>query len=151
MLLSSMATDSSVVEDPQIKLAKPVGVCDHVNFDDPPAPDREGQNDAQPPIGDHDDSRDSINERHLCERGTRRECERVFSHGRRPADLDWWTSGNGRAIGPHHDIRVEDRKQRLEITAARGGKKGLDHFSLAPAIGIRSRGPSAYSAARSAR
>src|SRR5262249_32634979 len=151
MLLSRMATDSSVVEDPQNKMAKPLAVGDPVNFDDPPAPDREGQNDAQLPIGSHDDSGNSINKRHLCEPGTRREGERVFSHGRRPAQRNWRTSRDGRAIGPHHDIRVEDRKQRLEITAARSGKKGLDHFSLAPAIGVRSRSPSAYSAARPAR
>src|SRR5262245_66524726 len=94
-----MAIVSSVVEDPQIKLAKPLAVGDHVNFDDAPAPDREGQNNAQPPSGGYDDSRDSINERHLRERGTPREGERVFSHGRRPAHRGWPTSGDSHATG----------------------------------------------------
>src|SRR5262245_18552175 len=151
MLLSRMAIDSSIIEDLQYKLAKPLGVGDHVNFDDPPAPDREGQNNAQPPIWGYDDSRNSINQRHLREPGTPREGERVFSHGRRPAHLGWRTSGDSHAIGPDHDIWVEDREQRLEITVARSGEKGLDHFSLACAIGIRSRGPSAHSTTRSAR
>src|SRR5215475_3897263 len=136
MLLSRMAIDSSIIEDPQYKLAKPLGVGDHVNFDDPPAPDREGQNDTRPPIRGHNNSRDSIKERHLSEPGTRREGERVFSHGRRPAHRGWRTSGDSRAIGPDHDIWVEHRKQCLEITGARSGKKGLDHFALARAIGI---------------
>src|SRR5262249_17488539 len=151
MLLSRMAIHSSIIEDPQYKLAKPLGVGDHVNFDDPPAPDRESQNDTQPPIRDHNNSRDSVNARHLSEPGPPREGHRILSHSRRPAHRGWHTSGDSRAIGPDHDIRVEDREQRLKITVARSGEKGLDHFSLARAIGISNRGPSAHSATRSAR
>src|SRR2546421_10738374 len=43
---------------------------------------------------------------------------------------------HGRLVGSEHDIWVEYREKRVEVTAARGSEKGIDHFSLAGEIDI---------------
>jgi hypothetical protein len=136
MLLEILTIESSLVMYHQVELLKMLGVGDHIDLDDLAAPDCEAEHDEQPPTRGRDDPHGSVNEGHLREPGTRRKGERVLGHGRRPADLGWRASRDGRAIGADHDVRVEHRKQCLEIAAARSDKKGLDNFPLAGEIGL---------------
>jgi hypothetical protein len=39
-------------------------------------------------------------------------------------------------IGTEHDMWVQDRRQRVEVTAARRGEEGVDNFSLPRNIGV---------------
>jgi hypothetical protein len=45
----------------------------------------------------------------------------------------------GCGVGPEYDVRVEHREKRIEVTAARCGEEGEDHFAQAVAIGIGNR------------
>src|SRR5947208_3512344 len=58
---------------------------------------------------------------------------------------------HGRLVGSEHDIWVEYREKRVEVTAARGSEKGIDHFSLRCEIDVGSRGRSLYPATCAAR
>src|SRR5215471_2520533 len=107
MLLSRVAIGPSVTENPQIKLVKALGIGHHVNCDDPPAPDRECQYDAQSATGGHDDSRRSVNKRHLCEPRTTRAGERLFGYERRTAEVPRCASRYSGAVGMEHDLGVE--------------------------------------------
>src|SRR5262249_57807104 len=107
MILSRMAIGPSVTENPQIKMVKALGIGHHVNCDYPPAPDRECQYDAQSAMGGHDDSRGSVNKRHLCEPRTTRAGERLFGYQRRTAVLPRCASRDRRAVGTEHDLVVE--------------------------------------------
>jgi hypothetical protein len=49
-------------------------------------------------------------------------------HGRRTADLRRCARRHGSAVGSKHDVRDEQLKERVEVTAARGRKEGVDHF-----------------------
>jgi hypothetical protein len=62
--------DSTVIEDPQVKLPKATGVGNHVNFADPPTPDLEAEYDEQSPMRDCDDSDSSVDKCQFCESGT---------------------------------------------------------------------------------
>src|SRR5215475_5114945 len=107
MLLSRMAIGPSVTGNPQIKMAKALGIGHHVNCNYPPAPDRECQYDAQSAIGGHDDSRGSVNKRILCEPRTTRAGERLFGYQRRTAVLPRCASRYSGAVGMEHDLGVE--------------------------------------------
>jgi hypothetical protein len=54
----------------------------------------------------------------LCEAGTPREGERLLGHGRRTADLPWGARRHGGAVGSEHDVWIEHREQRSEVTDA---------------------------------
>ena len=96
----------------------------------------------------HDDSHGSVHERRSCGPGT--PLSRPLGHGRRTADLPRCSCRDGTAVCSEHDVRVEHRQQRGEVTAARGGEEGVDDFSLAGEIGVGNRGRSPYPAARAA-
>jgi hypothetical protein len=55
------------------------------------------------------------------------------------------------AVGSDHDVWIENRKKRVEVTAARGSEEGVDNFSLAGEIGVGNLGRSLHPAARAAR
>jgi hypothetical protein len=40
------------------------------------------------------------------------------------------------SVDSHHDVWVEDRDERMEVTVLRRGEEGVDHFSLAGDIGV---------------
>jgi hypothetical protein len=44
-----------------------------------------------------------------------------------------------RHVSSEHDVRIEYREQRLEVTAAGGREKGVDSFPLAGEIGVGNR------------
>jgi hypothetical protein len=50
-----------------------------------------------------------------------------------------------------HDVRVEHREQRVEITVARGSEEGVDDLWLVGEVGVGSSAPSPHPAARTAR
>jgi hypothetical protein len=119
---------SAVVEDRQVELAEALVVGDQVNFDDLAARDREAEYAPRPPARSPHESHGSVHERRLCGPGTPRE---GVGHGRRTADLTRCARMHGRAVGSEHDVWVEHREKRVEVTAARGSKEGVDNFSLA--------------------
>ncbi len=108
-------------------MAEPHGVGDQVDGDDHPARDREAEDDtrlfARSPHG----SGGPVHECRLCRASMPRQ---GVGHGRRAADLARCTQMHGRGVGAEHDIWVEQRDQRVEITAARGREEGVDNVSL---------------------
>lgn len=66
------------------------------------------------------------------------------SHGRRTADLARCSYLNGSFVGPEHDLGIEQRNQRVEVTFARGSQEGSDHLALAGGIGAGNRRRSLY-------
>jgi hypothetical protein len=89
-------------------------------------------------------SRGSVHQRRLCGPGAPRE---GVGHGRRTADLSRSAHLNGCAVGSEHDVWVEHREKRLEVTAARGSEEGVDDLSLTGEIGVGDRGRSLHPAA----
>src|SRR5215217_7417012 len=57
---------------------------------------------------------------------------------------------HGTAIDSQHDVRVEHREQRLEVTLARGSEEGVDGLLLAGKTGVGRSGRSPHPAARAA-
>jgi hypothetical protein len=112
---------SSVVEDRQVKLAKALGVGEYVDFDDLPAHDREAEYDTRPSAWSPHGSRGSVHKRRLCGPGMPRE---GLGHGRRTTDLARCACLHGCAVGSEHDVRVEHREKRVEVTASRGSEEG---------------------------
>ena len=72
---------------------------------------------------------------------------KVSATARRTVDLPRRAHFHVCAVGSEHDVWVEHREKRLEVTLARGGQEGVDDFSLAGAIGVGNRGRSLYPAA----
>ena len=110
---------SSVVEDRQVELAKARGVGDHVDLDDLPVREREPEDPKQPSSWSHDGSDRPVHERRSCESGTPREGERLLGPDPRTTDLSRCTRTHGSVVGSDHDVRVEQREQRVEVTRAR--------------------------------
>src|SRR3990170_1577312 len=75
---------------------------------------------------------------------------KVSATARRTVDLPRRAHFHVCAVGSEHDVWVEHREKRLEVTLARGGQEGVDDFSLAGAIGVGSRGRPLHPAARAA-
>src|SRR5215207_7628051 len=119
-MLGSIQPDSvSVVEDRQIELAEARGVGDRVDLDDLPIPDREAEYHKEPSTRSHDDSRGSVDERRSCGPG---------SPLSRPPGRGWRTMylprcrcahSHGTAVCSEHDVRVEHRDKRVEVSASR--------------------------------
>lgn len=57
---------------------------------------------------------------------------------------------DGCAIGPEHDVRVEHRERRGEVTVARGSEEGLDDGSRTAEVGLGCRGGTLHPATRAA-
>jgi hypothetical protein len=111
---------------------------------------RYAEDDEQSSARSYDDSHGSVHERRLCELGTPREGERLLGHGWRTADLPWRARRRSCVVRPQHDVRVEHREKRSEVTGARGSGEGVDHVALPGAIGVR-RNRSLHPTARAAR
>ncbi len=122
---------SSVVEDRQVELAKPLGVSDQVDFGDLPADDREAEHDTRPPAWSPHRSRGTVDEHRLGEPGTPGE---GASHGRRTAHFPGSARIHGCAICSEHDVWVEQRQQRVEVAAARGGEEASTTSRIPMAI-----------------
>src|SRR5262249_12497052 len=151
MPLRGLIMDSSCLEDRQVELANTLGVGNQINFDDPPAPDRESQHETQSATGGDDDSRGSVNERDLCEPRTSSVGQRPFGEQQRTTQLPRRACRDGVTVGAQHDVGIEYRHKSIEVAVARSSKEGLNNFSLALAIGISNCRSSANAAARSAR
>src|SRR5687767_12110327 len=104
----------------RVKLAEARGVGEYVDCDDLPAPDREAYDRKRSSTPSHDDSCGSVHERRLCEPAKPREGEPLLGHGRRTADLPRCARRHGTAVDSEHDVWVEHREKRLEVTVARG-------------------------------
>ncbi len=115
----------------QVELAKTLRVGDRADCDDLPARDRETHDRKRPPTWSHDDSRASVHERRSYERREPRKGERLAGHGGRTANHHRGRRTQDTAVGSQHDIGVEHRDKRVEVTVAGGGEEGVDHFSLA--------------------
>jgi hypothetical protein len=130
----------SAIKDRQVDPAEARRVSDDVDRDDLLVRELEGQCHKQPSTRSHDNSYSSVHERQLRKPGTPREDERLLGHGPCTAYFPRCARRHSRAVGSHHDIWVEHRKKRGEVTAAGGSQEGFDNFALAGEIGVRDRG-----------
>jgi len=69
----------------------------------------------------------------LCGPGTAREGP---GYGRGSANFPGCAGPDGGSIGSEHDLPVEQREKRDEVTAARRRKEGVDNFSLTGEIDV---------------
>src|SRR5215203_607680 len=106
----------SVVEDRQVELAQARGVGEYVDLDNLPARDREAHDRKRLSPWSCDESRGSVHECRSCKGGKPREGERLLGHRPRAADLLRCACRQGTDIGSEHDVWVEHREQRLEVT-----------------------------------
>jgi hypothetical protein len=138
------------MKDRQVEPAEPCGVGEHVDFDDLPARDREAHHRNQPSPWSHDDARGTVHQCRLREPGKPREAasgERLLAHGPRTADQPPGAHSHGTGIGADHDIWVEHRQQRGEVTVARGSEEGVNDFPLVAQVGVGLRGRTLHPAA----
>ena len=124
-------TTALVVEDREVELAEALGVGEHVDFDDPPARDREAECDTRPSARRPHQPRRAIHKRRLCGLGAPRE---GLGHCGRAADLRRCAHLHGCAVGPEYDVRVEQREKTkcwsqhdifLKFEAARKSKSRI--------------------------
>jgi len=106
---------SSVAQDRQVELVEARGFGDQVDFDDLAARDREAEDDTRPSALSPHKSHGSVHQRQLCSLGTPQE---LLGHGGRTADLPRCARMYGCTVGSQHDVWVEYREKRVEVTAA---------------------------------
>lgn len=110
-----MAASLVSFRDLQVELAQALVIGEQVDGDDLPARDREAEHDSRASARSPDGSGQAVDERRLCGLGAPRE---GLGHGRRTADLLRRARLLGGAVGSEHDVRVEQREQRVEVAAA---------------------------------
>jgi hypothetical protein len=132
--VSRGVAEASAVEEGQVQLVEALGIGDRVDLDDLTAPDLEVQYHKEPSTRGHDDPHGAVHEHRS--RGPGASYERHPGHGRRTADLPRCVRRQGGAVGSEHDVRVEHRDKRVEVSIARGGEEGVDDFSLAGEIQV---------------
>ena len=93
----------------------------------------------------------SIHKRSARESGKLRVRQSAFGHGPGAANHGRCACRQRSTIRPKDDVRVEDCDKRLEVAAARGSKKRIDHFLLPAEIAVRNRDRSPYASAGAAR
>ena len=65
--------------------------------------------------------------------------EKSLATARAPRTSFFRTRERGRKVGSEHDVRVEQRDERVEVATAGRRKERLDDLSLAGEIGIGNR------------
>jgi hypothetical protein len=145
----SRAAEASAVEEGQVQLVEALGIGDRVDLDDLAVPDLEVQYHKEPSTRGHDDTHGAVHERRT--RGPGTSYERPPGHGRCTVDLPRYARRQGGAVGSEHDVRVEHRDKRVEVSIARGGEEGVDDLSLAGVIRLVRSICSPHASARAAR
>ena len=123
---------ASAVEESQVQLVEALELGHRVDLYYLPAPDLEVQYHKEPSTRGHDDTHGSIHERRS--RGPGTSYERPPGHGGRTADLPRCDRRQGGTVGSEHDVRIEHRDKRVEVSIARGGEEGVHDLSLAGEI-----------------
>jgi len=118
------------------------GLRDHIKLGDPAVPDLEGEHNRQMTPGCNDDSNHAVDQRRLRKPLVAGKGERLLGNRRGAVELYWSAGRRRRAIGTQHDVRIEQRYQRIEVAAARRGKERCDDLALADEIGIGDSGGS---------
>jgi len=109
----------------QVELAEALRIGEHADSGDLPVRDGEAEYDARPAARRPDSSGGSVHEGRLSGPSTPGE---GADHRRRAADLPRRARLHGCAIGPEHDVWVEHREKRVEVTIARGREEGADGY-----------------------
>jgi hypothetical protein len=135
-----MATtlDDSPADEHDVELAHAFGVGDEVDRDDPPIADRAAGHPAGPPTRRPDRAGRAVHQRRMRCSGASR---RPGRHPRGPTGLPGRPYAHGGVVGPHYDVRVEQRQQRVEVAAAGRGEEGIDDLSLMGEVQLRIVGP----------
>jgi hypothetical protein len=126
----SAAVFGSIAEGLQFEPKKVLGVGYQVDTDDLPALDRKVEDATRPPTAGPHGPRGPVDERRSRRPCTPRE---GAGHGTRVSDLLRCARTHGGAVGPEHDVRVEQRQKRPKVALARGGEEGPDDLPFAGA------------------
>src|SRR5262245_49934852 len=127
-------TTFSALQNLPVEPSKPFRIGGKVNRDDLSVRDRKTECYTRLSALSPNKSRDAFDQSHLCGAGTSRQDLRHF---RGAADFCRCAHLHCCAIGSEDDVRVEQREQRGEVTAARGCKKGFHDFPLTTGVGGR--------------
>lgn len=121
----------SIVEDRQVELAEAHRVGEYIYLDDFPTYDREAEDRKRLSPGGRDNAHGSVDERRSSELGKPPEGECLVGHGPRAADFPGCARGTSATIGAEHDVGVEHRDERIEVSVAGGSEERAHHLSLA--------------------
>ena len=127
-----------VVEDRQIELPETRGVGDHLDLGDLPVGERDAERPKQPSTRGQDGAHRTVDERRPCELRAPRKGDRLPGPDPRTVDLARCARRHG--VGTNHDVRIEHRDERVEVTGARGCEERVDDLSLTGELGVGNRG-----------
>jgi len=108
------------------RLAEPVRIRKHVDRDDLPALDRQGQDRKWTPVGRPGHAPGyPVQEDPRRRFGELTEEHRLLGNGLRAADQRDQTRTRHPAVGAPHDLRVGDGEQAFEVTGTRRHEEGV--------------------------
>src|SRR5262249_41600676 len=134
----------------QVKLAEALGADEDIDLGYLPVPDREAHDRERPSTPRHNGSGGPVHQRRPHEREQPPESERLLGHRPCATDLPRYTRGHDTPVSSDHDVGVEQREERVEVTVAGGGEEGADDLLLADGVGVGARGRPLHPAAGAA-
>ena len=87
-------------------------------------------------VADRHGAGDAVDERGLVEQSQAGVAERLAGHCLGASDDTQRPCRQRTLVGPHHDVGIEHRHQRLEVTVAGGRHERIDHLALAIATSV---------------